>query len=352
MTSEPQRKTERPWEPQRYRQAAQSPDAQLPEGDVVFCWRDRVPKLDVRRFYTPYEDATRGAPPFDPAMMVCLWLSASCVGVFSRRKMAQACERNVAFVAMVGANRPDFRTISAFRTLPLEACRDGLGQVLRVAGAAGLVQWGNGATDGTNMQGHAARHKAMSYGSRRKEADRLREAREARVTQAPQHDAEDEAAWGSRRGAARPAALARREDRLATIAAARRRLEARAKAAAAAERPRRAEVEADRQRLGPPRRGKAPQPVDEPPDDQAQTHCTEPELQSMRPTNPGWESGGHAQASVEAAHQISVACAVSAASNDTHQAAPMAPLTVASLEPAGSVPPKETTGAAQKMPAP
>src|SRR4029450_9643077 len=65
MMSESQRKTYRPWEPQRYRQEAQSPDAKLPEGDVVFFLLDLVPQLDLRRFYAPYEDETRGAPPFD-----------------------------------------------------------------------------------------------------------------------------------------------------------------------------------------------------------------------------------------------------------------------------------------------
>ena len=138
----------------------------------------------------------------------------------------------------------------------------------------------------------------MSYGYMRKEADRLREDIEALVTQAHQHDAEDDAALGSRRGDELPAALARREDRLATIEAAMRRLEARAKADADAERQRRAEVEAERQRLGTPRRGKAPKPVDETPDDKAQTNFTDPELQIMRTNNKGWEYCGNAQASV------------------------------------------------------
>jgi transposase len=351
MMSESQRKTYRPWEPQRYRQEAQSPDAKLPEGDVVFFLLDLVPQLDLRRVYAPYEDETRGAPPFDPAMMVCLLLYAYGVGVFSSRKIAQACERNLAFVAIVGPDRPDFCTISDFRKLHLEAFRDVFGQVLRVAGEAGLVKLGNVATDGTKMQGNASRHKAMSYGSMRKEADRLREDIEALVTQAHQQDTEDDAALGSRRGDELPAELARREDRLATIEAAMRRLEARAKADAEAERQRRAEVEAQRQRLGTPRRGKAPQPVDETPADKAQTNFTDPELQIMRTNNKGWEYCGNAQASVDAAHQIIVACDVTAESNDKHQAEPMAQLTVASLEQAGIVPPKDTTGAAQKIPA-
>ena len=349
--SESQRKTYRPWEPQRYRQEAQSPDAKLPEGDVVFFLLALVPRLDLRRFYAPYEDATRGAPPCDPAMRVCLLLYAYCVGVFASRTMAQACERTLAFVAIGGTDRPDFRTISDFRTLHLEACKAVCGQGLRVAGETGLVQLGHGATDGTTRQGNASRHKAMSDGYMRKEADRVREDIAALVTQAHQQDAEDEAALGRRRGDARPAELARRADRLATIEAAMRRLEARAQADAEAERQRRAAVEAERQRLGTPRRGQAPTPVDETPDDKAQTNCTDPALHIMRTKNKGWESCGNAQARVDAAHQILVACDVTAESNDTQQAAPMARLTLAALEQAGIVPPKDATGTAQKIPA-
>src|SRR5436309_3187549 len=83
----------------------------------------------------------------------------------------------------------------------------------------------------------------------KKEADRLREDIEALVTQAHQQDAADDAALGSRRGDELPAELARREDRLATIEAAMRRLEAQAKADAEAERQRRAEGEAERQHM-------------------------------------------------------------------------------------------------------
>src|SRR5215468_3065805 len=351
MMSEHSGKTYRPWEPERYQHEAQSPAAKLPEGDVVFFLLDTVRRLDLSQFYAPYEQETRGAPPFDPAMMVCLLLYAYCVGVFSSRKIAWACERNLAFIAIVGRERPDFRTISDFRKLHLEAFKDVFVHVVRLAGEAGLVKLGNVSTDGTKIQGNASRHKAMSYGYMRKEADRLREDIEALVTQAHQQDAEDDAALGSRRGDELPAELAHRANRLATIEAAMRRLETRAKADADAERQRRAEVEAERQRLGIPRRGKAPQPVDEAPDDKAQTNCTDPALHIMRTTNKGWEYCGNAQASVDAAHQIIVACDVTAESNDKRQAEPMAQLTVASLEQAGIVPPKDATGTAQTIPA-
>ena len=156
-------KTYRAWEPQRYRQQAHSPASKLPEGDLVFFLLDVVPKLDLSRFYAPYEQETRGGPPFDPAMMVGLLLYAYGVGVFSSRKIALACERNLAFMAIVGEERPDFRTISDFRKLHLEAFKAVFVQVVRLAGEAGLVKLGNVSTDGTKIQGNASRHKAMSY---------------------------------------------------------------------------------------------------------------------------------------------------------------------------------------------
>src|SRR2546422_630029 len=351
MMSESSRKTYRPWEPQRYRQEAHSPETKLPEGDVVFFLLDTVSKLDLSRFYALYEDETRGAPPFDPAMMVCLLLYAYCVGVFSSRKIAQACERNLAFIAIVGQERPDFRTVSDFRKLHLEAFRDLFVQVLRVAGEAGVVKVGNVSTDGTKIQGNASRHKAMSYGYMHKEADRLREDIEALVTQAHQQDAEDDAALGSRRGDELPAELARREDRLATIEAAMRRLEARAKAEAEAERQRRAEAEAERQRTGQKRRGKVPKPVGEAPADNAQSNFTDPELRTMQTNNQGWEYCGNAQISVDEACQIILACDVTDAANDKQQAEPVAQATLATLAQAGIAPPQDESGAAQAIPA-
>jgi transposase len=351
MMSDARGKTYRPWDPQHYRQEAHSPEAKLPQDDLVFFVLDTVSRLDLSRFYAAYEDETRGAPPFDPQMMVCLLLYAYCVGVFSSRKIAQACERNLAFIAIVGADRPDFRTISDFRKLHLEAFCDVFVEVLRIAGEAGLVKLGNVSTDGTKLQGNASRHKAMSYGYMKKEVERLREEIEALVTQAYQQDAQDDAALGSRRGDELPAELARRADRLATIEAAMQRLEARAKADAEAERARRAEAEVERQRTGQTRRGKAPTEVDETPKDKAQMSFTDPELGIMQTNNKGWDYCGNAQVSVDEAYQIIVACDVTAEANDKQQAVPMAQLTVAQLEQAGIKTPKDATGAAQKIPA-
>ena len=348
---EPGGKTYRPWDPACSRHEAQSPAGKLPEGDWVFFLLDTVPRLALQRFYAPYEEETRGAPPFDPAMMVCLWLYAYGVGVFASRQMAWACERHLAFMAIVGQERPDFRTISDFRKQPLEGCKEGCVQGVRLAGEAGLVQLGNVSPDGTKMPGNASRHKAMSSGSMKKAVERLREAIETLVTQASHQDEAEEAALGSRRGDALPAELARREDRRATIEAAMPRGEAQAKAEAEAERQRRAEGEAERLRTGQPRRGKAPSPVADTPDDKAQRRCTDPALHLMRTHNTGWDDCGNAQVRVDGTCQILLACDVTDAPNDTQQAAPLAQATQATLAQGGIERPTDESGAPQALPA-
>src|SRR5437588_9885358 len=230
------RKTYRPWDPDAYRQQAHSPHSKLPQDDLVFFLLDVVPQLDLGALYAPYEDQLRGAPPFDPRLMTCLWLYAYAVGVFSSRKLALACERNLAFLAIVGDDRPDFRTLSDFRKEHLALFKDVFGQVLRLAHEAGLVQLGLWATDGSKLLGNASRHKAMSYGYMKKEEERLQAEIKELLTQAQQTDEAEDAALGALRGDELPQELHFREERLARIQQAKGRLEEQARAAAAAER--------------------------------------------------------------------------------------------------------------------
>jgi transposase len=344
-------KAYRPWTPEVYAQQAHSPAAKLPDDDLVFFLIDAVPKLDLSQIHAPYQDEARGAPPFDPAMMVCLLLYAYCIGVFSSRKIALACERNLAFLAIVGEERPDFRTISLFRKNHLDAFADVFVQVLRLAKAAGLIRLGTIAIDGTKIQGNASRHKAMSYGYMTKEVDRLRAEIKELLRQGQDVDAQDDAALGARRGDQLPAELGRRQDRLAAIEAAMKRLEAEAKVAADAERQRREPAEAERQRTGSKRRGRAPGPIVDTPADKAQTNFTEPELSIMKTANKGWDCCGNAQASVDDGCQIILACDVTAECNDKQQAEPMAKATRDQLDRAGIAPAEDESGNRPRIPA-
>jgi transposase len=344
------RKNYRPWDAEQGSQAPVSPRDALPEDDLVFFLLDLIPQLDLAPFHDHYARERRGQPPFDVTMMVTLLVYASCVGVCSSRKIAAACERNLAFRAIVGNDPPDFRTISDFRTIHRAALRPLFLEVLRVAGAMGMVQLGNLSTDGTKMGANASRPKAMSYGYMNKEIARLEAEIEHLLQQAKQLDAEQDAALGSRRGDELPGELKRREDRLAKIREAKARLEAEARAQAEEEQRRRDEEQARREAEGRKRRGKEPAPIDPTPEDKAQTNFTDVESKIMKQSNKGFDYSYNAQAVVDGADQIIVAAEATNAANDKEQAVPMAHAALENLKAAGIARPTAADGTPTPIP--
>jgi transposase len=340
----------RAWDALEGRQEIVSPETVLPEDDLVFFLLDTIPQLDLSAFYAYYSTDGRGQPPFSVEMMVTLLVYAYSVGVFSSRKIAAACERNLGFLAIVGLDRPDFRTISEFRKHHAAAMRPLFIEVLRLAGELGMVKLGNLSTDGTKIEANASRHKAMSYGYMFKELARLENEIEQLLAQADRVDAEQDAALGSRRGDELPEELKRREDRLAKIREAKARLEAEACARAAEEQRERDAAEAERQAAGKKRRGKAPAPVDPTPDEKAQTNFTDADAKIMKRSNKGFDYCYNAQATVDGEHQIIVAAETTAAANDKQQAVPLAQAAVANLAAAGIERPRDDQG--QPVPIP
>lgn len=326
------RKNYRAWDVQQCCQQATSPQDALPEGDLVFFLLDIIPQLDLEAFHRPYAEEMRGQPPFDVTMMVILVVYAYAVGVCSSRKIAAACERNLAFRAIVGKAPPDFRTISDFRKIHLAAFRPLFLEVLRLAGEMGMVKLGNLSTDGTKIGANASRHKAMSYGYMNKDIERLQAEIDQLLKQAEQTDAEQDAALGSRRGDELPDELKRREDRLTKIREAKARLEAEARVKAEAEQKRRDEEQAQREAEGRKRRGKEPAPVEATPADKAQTNFTDPTAKIMKQSNKGFDYSYNAQAVVDAENQIIVAAEVTTQANDKQQAVPMAQAALANVE--------------------
>jgi transposase len=329
------RKNYRLWDAEQNCHGAVSPREALPEDDLVFFLIDLIPQLDLTPFHQYYARELRGQPPFDVTMMVTLLVYAYSVGVCSSRKIAAACERNLAFRAIVGNDPPDFRTISDFRKIHAAAFRPLFLEVLRLAGELGMVKLGNLSTDGTKMGANASRHKAMSYGYMSKEINRLETEVEQLLQQAEQLDAEQDAALGSRRGDELPDELKRREQRLAKIKEAKARLEAKARAKADEEQRRRDEEQAKREAEGRQRRGKEPAPVDSNPEEKAQTNFTDPESKIMKQSNKGFDYSYNAQAVVDSEEQIIVAAEATNEANDKQQAVPMAQAALNNLSAAG-----------------
>jgi transposase len=298
-------KTYRPWNPDQQWLLPPSPREWLPESDLVYFVMDVAEQLDLSAITKLYEQSDRGYPPFHPRMMACLLIYSYSVGVRSSRQIAQRCERDAAFRVIVGTDIPDFRTISLFRKTHLEAFAELFVQVVQIAKQAGLVKLGHVSLDGTKIKANASRHKAMSYGRMKQDEIRLKQEIKDLLAQAEATDAEEDGRYGKQsRGDELPKELARREDRLAKILAAKQALEERA-----------------RQKQDDDEDGQGGEPVTV--DDKAQYNFTDPESRIMKANNKGWDQSGNAQAVVDSTAQIIVAADVTDQACDAKQVEPM-----------------------------
>ncbi len=200
----------------------------MPEGHLAFFLSDTIDALDLSAFDQRYGDAGPGNQAFDPRMMLKVLVYAYATGTFSSRKIAAKLHEDVAYRVLGSENFPAHRTISDFRKRHLAEFNDLFVQIVQTAQELGLVKLGTVAVDGSKVRANASKHKAMSYTRMKEEEKRLRkEIRELLAKANHTDDREDKRYGQDRRGDELPAELARREDRLQSIQAARHRLEAR-----------------------------------------------------------------------------------------------------------------------------
>ncbi|MGH7173624.1 MAG: IS1182 family transposase [Gemmataceae bacterium] len=271
-------------------------------------------ELDLSSVLASYR-GEKGQPPYHPAMMTALLLYSYAVGVYSSRRIAKACVERVDFMAIVALATPDFRTISEFRRRHLAALSGLFVQVLKLCEAAGLVELGHVALDGTKIKANASKHKAMSYARMETREIELK-AEVARWLEAAEaaDAAEDKALGADRRGDEMPDWVADKHKRLAKIAEAKAALEAAAEAEAAAEQAARAPEQAEKRRSD---RKATPAPAPK-----AQRNFTDPESHILK-TKDGYIQGYNAQAAVDATAQVIVAHKLSNNGSDQAQFAPL-----------------------------
>src|SRR3974390_522600 len=191
-------KTFRPWDLEQ--RVLLSVHELVPVGHMAYFVGEAVREdLDLSQIMETYTEE-RGYPPYHPAMMLALLLYAYSRGVYSSRKIAQACEERIHFIAVTAMNRPDHRTIARFRRRHLKALGDLFVQVLKLCRAAGLVKLGHVALDGTKMQANASVHKAMSYGRMREAEKKLSAEVSAWLTRAEATDGGESGGHGATKG--------------------------------------------------------------------------------------------------------------------------------------------------------
>src|SRR5829696_2753408 len=73
----------------------------IPSDDPVFFIREVVRQLDLEAFHQVYR-AKRGQPPYHPTLMVGLFLYGAARRIYSSRRLAEACARDIAFIYLAG----------------------------------------------------------------------------------------------------------------------------------------------------------------------------------------------------------------------------------------------------------
>ncbi len=289
----------------------------LPDDHLARFIVDVVEQLDLSVLEQSY--AGRGSDAHHPAMLVALLLYGYVTGIFSSRALERASYDSIAVRYITANTHPDHDTINSFRQRFLPQIAAIFVQVLCYAQAMGLLKLGTVSLDGTKVHASASRHKAMSYGYAKRLQAKLKAEMAALLKRAEVANARD-----LPDGLSIPEELARREQRLAAIAEAKRKIEARVKAEAEAAYA--AKVAAREQRAkktGKRPRGRPPTPPSGTPSDKDQVNFTDEDSRIMPVPGGGFDQAYNAQAAVDTDSLLVVAPALTQASNDKQQMVPM-----------------------------
>jgi transposase len=294
-----------------------SVDEWLPQRHLARFVVEVIDGLDLSGLEKSYRGS--GSASYHPAMLLGLLIYGYATGVFSSRALERASYDSVAFRFISGNDHPDHDTIATFRKRFLAHIEPLFVEVLKLARTMGMLKLGTVALDGTKVHANASRHSALSYGHAHKIEKKLR--REVRqllelAERADEADIPD--------GMSIPEELERREVRLAAIAEAKAKIEARVTEREEAEyQAKLAAREEKQQRTGKKPGGRPPEPPSGAVGAKEQINLTDEDSRIMPAAGGGFDQSYNAQAVVAAESLLVVAPAVTQAANDKEQLLPM-----------------------------
>jgi Transposase and inactivated derivatives len=199
----------------------------LPEDHLARFVVEVVSKLDLHELKMPYTGV--GSEPYNPEMLLSMLFYGYATGVFSSRKLEQASHDSLAFRFIAANTHPDHDTIANFRKRFLKQLEPLFVQILLLAKVMGFLKLGKISLDGSKIQANASKHSALSWGHAVELERQLKEEVARLMAMAEAADA------AVPEGMDIPKELKLRDARLAAIAQAKAKLEARAAERFAAE---------------------------------------------------------------------------------------------------------------------
>jgi transposase len=290
-----------------------SVDEWLPQRHLARFVVEVIDGLDLSELVKAYRGS--GSASYHPAMLLGLMVYGYATKTFSSRAIERGTYDSVAFRFIAGNEHPDHDTIATFRKRFLPQIQTLFVEVLKLARAMGMLKLGTVALDGTKVHANASRHSALSYGYAKKIEKQLRKEVQQLLRLSEQADGVN-----TPDGMSIPEELERRELRLAAIAAAKAKIEARAderlerkqaehqcKLAARAE---------QEKRTGKKPHGRPPEPPTGGVKDKDQVNLTDEDSRIMKVAGGGFDQCYNAQAVVATGSMLIVAADVTQAAND------------------------------------
>jgi len=236
-----------------------------------------VGRLKLDGFYAPIEavEGSAGRTPWDPRLLVSLWIYAYSRGISSAREIARRCTYEPAFQWLCGLGEINHHTLSDFRVDHDASLRELFVQVLGVLSAEGLVSLERVMHDGTRIKAFAG---ADSFRREERLKEHLKAAR--KQVEAMGDPREEQP---PRKRAAQERVLRQRQQRL----------------------------EQALEEVQKVREAKRPQDKE-----QARASESDPQARIMKQSNGGYAPSYNVQLSTEASHRIIVGTAVTQSRSD------------------------------------
>lgn len=291
----------------------------LPENHLARFIVDVVSQLDLWTLENAY--AGRGSDAYPPGMLLALLFYGYATGVFSSRKLEAATYDSVAFRYITANTHPDHDTIANFRKRFLEELKPLFAQILVIAHRMGVLKLGKISLDGTKVKANASKHKALSWEHACRLEKQINAEVETLLRKAEEADRED-----LLDGMSIPEELARRKERLKSIAKAKKEIQRRAAERYAKEKEiyekKMAKRKVKEQASGKKPRGREPKPPEPGPGKGDQVNLTDEDSRIMPTPGGSFEQAYNAQAGVDMDSMLIVENHITQQPNDKQEIKP------------------------------
>jgi transposase len=255
-----------------------------PEHLVRAIW-ELVGRLDLRRYTGTVKavEGVAGRDPYDPRLLISLWIYAYSQKIGWAREVARRCEYDPAFQWLTGLEVVNYHTLADFRVEHAEALDGLFAQLLGVLSSEGLVSLEKVALDGTKVKAAASGNSFHRPKTLRAHLEAAQE--RVRAMGDPRQEPGERRQQAARQRAAR-AKVERLQQALEELQ----------------------KVQAAPQGRGVPAERRA--------------SATDPEARKMKQADGGYAPSHNVQIATDTAHGIIVGASVTQEGNDQHQLVP------------------------------